>query len=271
MSDEMVTPTPDSPAGASDSNLSGAFAEFIQDAAGSEGDATGALNASTVSNASADDVINELLGLEGDKPGNVPYERFREVNERAKQAESTSTELSQWQGVIDELRSQGFNSAADVQRALAEQQVQMQEQEIRDRYERLSEANLIDAQSAYAQQEAEITRLRYERQMSEVQQYMLDKQMTEAIDQYPLAKRSPDLVASLVQSGVNPAQAAQQVHNIVKATAQALLPDLTNRLNKGGAVTPMNSGRTPAPAVQAPPAQRGLSTLTQLLGISKDS
>jgi hypothetical protein len=246
MSDEMVTPTPDSPAGASDSNLSGAFAEFIQDAAGSEGDATGALNADTVSNASADDVINELLGLEGDKPGNVPYERFREVNERAKQAESTSTELSQWQGVIDELRNQGFNSAADVQKAL-------------------------DAQSAYAQQEAEITRLRYERQMSEVQQYMLDKQMTEAIDQYPLAKRSPDLVASLVQSGVNPAQAAQQVHNIVKATAQALLPDLTNRLNKGGAVTPMNSGRTPAPAVQAPSAQRGLSTLTQLLGISKDS
>lgn len=271
MSDEMVTHTPDSPAGASDSNLGGAFAEFIQDAAGPEGDATRALNADTVSNASPDDVINELLGLEGDKPGNVPYERFREVNERAKQAESTSSELGQWQGVIDELRAQGFNSAADVQKALAEQQIQMQEQEIRDRYERLSDANLIDAQSAYAQQEAEITRLRYERQMGEVQQYMLDKQMTEAISQYPLAKRSPDLVASLVQSGVNPAQAAQQVHNIVKATAQALLPDLTNRLNKGGAVTPMSSGRTPAPAAQPPAAQRGLSTITQLLGISKDS
>lgn len=271
MSDEMVTPTPDSPAGASDSNLGGAFADFIQDAAGPGGDATGALNAETVSNASPDDVINELLGLEGDKPGNVPYERFREVNERAKQADATSSELGQWKGVIDELRAQGFNSAADVQKALAEQQAQLQEQEIRDRYERLQEANIIDAQSAYAQQEAEITRLRYERQMGEVQQYMLDKQMTEAITQFPLAKRSPDLVASLVQSGINPAQAAEQVHNIVKATAQALLPDLTNRLNKGGAVTPMSSGRTPAPAVQPPAAQRGLSTITQLLGISKDS
>lgn len=270
MSDEMVTPTPDSPAGASDSNLGGAFAEFIQDAAGPESDATRALNAETVSNASPDDVINELLGLEGDKPGNVPYERFREVNERAKQAETTSHELGQWKGVIDELRSQGFNSAADVQKALAEQQIQYQEQEIRDRYERLAEANIIDSQSAYAQQEAEITRLRYERQMSEVQQYMLDKQMTEAIDQYPLAKRSPDLVASLVQSGVNPAQAAQQVHNIVKATAQALLPDLTNRLNKGGAVTPMSSGRTPATAAQPQATQRGLSAISQLLGISKD-
>lgn len=270
MSDEMVMPTPDSPAGASDSNLGGAFAEFIQDAAGSEGDATRALNADNNSNASPDDVINELLGLEGDKPGNVPYERFREVNERAKQAETTSSQLGEWQGVIDELRAQGFNNAADVQKAIAEQQVQVQEQEIRDRYERLSEANLVDAQSAYAQQEAEIMRLRYERQMGEVQQFMLDKQMTEAISQYPLAKRSPDLVASLVQSGINPAQAAQQVHNIVKATAQALLPDLTNRLNKGGAVTPMNSGRTAAPAVQPQAAQRGLSALSQLLGISKD-
>jgi len=106
--------------------------------------------------------------------------------------------------------------------------------------------------------------------MGEVQQFMLDKQMTEAITQYPLAKRSPDLVASLVQSGVSPSQAAQQVHNIVKATAQALLPDLTNRLNKGGSVTPMNSGRTPAPAAQPQAAQRGLSAISQLLGISKD-
>ena len=104
----MVMPTPDSPAGASDSNLGGAFADFIQDAAGSESGATGALNADNNSNASADDVINELLGLEGDKPGNVPYERYREVNERAKQAETTSSQLGEWQGVIDELRAQGL-------------------------------------------------------------------------------------------------------------------------------------------------------------------
>lgn len=269
MSDEMVMQTPDSPAGATDGGLGEAFSSFIQDAAGPDLAAEGALNAGA-SEIDTDALINNLLGVEEDQPGAVPYERFREVNERAKAADSVSSELNAWQSVIDEFKSQGFNSAADVQRALAEQQQYAQEAEIRDRYERLQQANVLDGPSAYAQQEAELTRVRYERQMAEVQSYMLEKQTNEAMSAYPLAQRAPELVQNLIATGVDPANAAAQVHNMVRVTAQALLPDLTNRLKSAGAVTPMSNGRSAAQA-QSAPRQNNVSTLSQLLGISRNT
>jgi uncharacterized protein YoaH (UPF0181 family) len=151
-----------------------------------------------------------------------------------------------------------------------EQQNQSQEAEIRDRYERLQQANVLDGPSAYAQQEAELTRVRYERQMAEVQGYMLEKQTNEAMTAYPLAQRAPELVQNLIATGVDPANAAAQVHNMVRATAQALLPDLTNRLKNAGVVTPMSNGRSAAQA-QSAPRQNNVSTISQLLGISRNT
>lgn len=269
MSDETVTLTSDSPAGATD--FFDALTSSGAADAGSTQDAQGAISAEPAGADVIDDsYLESLLGLsEQQAPGNVPYERFREVNERAKQVDQYSSELNAWQSVIDEFKQQGFNSAADVQAALLAQQQQAEEQEIRQRYEHLQNANVLDSQSAYAQQEAEITKLRYERQMAQVQQYMMAQQTTQAMQSYPLAQRAPDLVNNLVSSGIDPNIAAEFVHNQVKGLAKTLVPELTTKL-VNNSPTPISGGR-PAANPQAPkPAGTGLSTLTQLLGISRN-
>jgi hypothetical protein len=266
MSDEMVMPTPDSPAGATDSGLREAFANFIQEDAVPELTADRALNADTSTQvADSDSLLESLLG---DSPGAVPYERFREVNERAKQAEQTSGELEAWRGVIDEFKHLGFNSAADIQQALLQQQQEAEESEIRQRYENLQSANILDPQSAYAQQEAELTRLKYERQLGQIQEYMVAQELNEAMSQYKFASRAPDLVTSLVQQGLSPTVAAEFVHNQVKALAQQLVPELTGRL-QAQSPTPMGGGQSAGRAPQAP-RQGSMSTLSQLLGITRN-
>lgn len=267
MSDEMVMPTPDSPAGATDSGLRDAFANFIQGDAAPELSADRALNAdSSTQEVDNDSMLDRILG---DQPGAVPYERFREVNERAKQAEQTTGELEQWRGVIDEFKQLGFNSASDIQQALLQQQQQAEEAEIIDRYQRLQDADVIDPQSAYAQQEAEITKLRYERQMGQVQHYMLQQQTEQAMQQYKYASRAPELVSSLIQQGLAPSEAAQFVHNQVRALAQQLVPELTGRL-QSQAPTPMGGGQSTGRAPQAPRSSGAMSSISQLLGITRN-
>ena len=267
MSDEMVTPTPDSPAGATDSGLRDAFSNFLQGDAAPEATASGALNADTsTENVDNDSMLEKLLG---DQPGAVPYERFREVNERAKQAEQTTGELEAWRGVIDEFKQLGFNSAADIQQALLQQQQESEEAEIAQRYQRLQEADILDPQSAYAQQEAEITKLRYERQMGQMQQYMLQQEMSQAMQQYKYASRAPEFVESLVQQGMAPTQAAEFVHNQVKALAQQLVPELTGRL-QNQAPTPMGGGQSAGKLPQAPRSSGAMSSISQLLGITRN-
>ncbi len=266
MSDEMVMPTPDSPAGATDNGLREAFANFIQGDAVPESTADRALNADTSTQvADSDSLLESLLG---ETPGAVPYERFREVNERAKQAEQTTSELEQWRGVIDEFKQLGFNSASDIQQALLQQQQEAEEAEIRNRYEQLQAANILDSQSAYAQQEAEITKLRYERQLGQIQEYMLAQEAEQAMQQYKLASTAPELVSSLIQQGLAPAQAAEFVHNQVKALAQRLVPELTTKL-QAQAPTPMNNGQSAGRSPQAP-RQGTMSTISQLLGITRN-
>jgi hypothetical protein len=266
MSDEMVMPTPDSPAGATDSGLRDAFANFLQGDAVPEATADRALNAdTTVAGVDNDSLLDSILG---DQPGAVPYERFREVNERAKQAEQTTGELEAWRGVIDEFKQLGFNSAADIQQALYQQQQEAEEQEIVQRYQRLQDADVLDPQSAYAQQEAEIMKLRYERQMGQVQQYMLQQEMDQAMQQYKYASKAPELVQQLIQQGLAPNTAAEFVHNQVRSLAQQLVPELTGRL-QSQAPTPMGGGQSAGRTPQAP-RQGSMSTLSQLLGITRN-
>lgn len=269
MSDEMVTLTSDSPAEAADgSGMREAFANFVDSNAGDQQEVQGATSTEPVANSVDDSYLENLLGLQ-EQPGNVPYERFREVNERAKQASQYSEELEQWRTVIDEFKAQGFNSSADIQAALEAQRQEAEEAAIRERYDNLQNANLLDAQSAYAQQEAEITKLRYERQMAQVQDYMIAQQTSQAMQSFPLAQRAPDLVNNLVASGIEPTEAAQFVHEQVKAIAKTLVPELTTKL-VNTAPTPIQNGQSAANP--QPPSQpgNGLSTLTRLLGISRN-
>jgi hypothetical protein len=268
MSDEMVMPTPDSPAGAADSGLRDAFAGFLQGDAAPVDTTDRALNVDNADQANSSDSFLDNL-LSGEAPGAVPYERFREVNERAKQAEQTSGELEAWRGVIDEFKHLGFNSAADIQQALLQQQQEGEEAEIRQRYENLQAANILDSQSAYAQQEAELTRLKYERQLGQIQEYMVAQELNEAMSQYKYASRAPDLVTSLVQQGLSPTVAAEFVHNQVRALAQQLVPELTGRL-QNQAPTPMGGGQSAGRAPQAPRSSGAMSSISQLLGITRN-
>lgn len=97
---------------------------------------------------------------------------------------------------------------------------------------------------------------------------MLVQEMNEAMGQYKLASRAPELVTSLIQQGLAPTQAAEFVHNQVKALAQQLVPELTGRL-QSQSPTPMGGGQS---AGRAPQVQRqgGMSTLSQLLGITRN-
>lgn len=266
MSDEMVMPTPDSPAGAADSGLRDAFAGFLQEDAAPVNTTDRALNVDT--SLQANDTDSLLERLLGEQPGAVPYERFREVNERAKQAEQTTTELDAWRGVIDEFKQLGFKNTADIQAALLQQQEEAEEVAIRNRYQQLHDNEIIDAQSAYTQQEAELTKLRYERQLEQVQDYMLQQETQTAMSQYKYASRAPELVSSLVQQGLSPTQAAEFVHNQVRALAQQLVPELTNRLQSQGP-TPMNNGQAAGKSPQAP-RSGGMSSISQLLGITRN-
>jgi hypothetical protein len=267
MSDEMVMPTPDSPAGATETGLREAFAGFLQEDAVPADTTDRALNVDTAAQSiDSDSLLEKLLG---EQPGAVPYERFREVNERAKQAEQTTSELDNWRGVIDEFKQLGFNSAADIQQALLQQHQEAEEVAIRQRYQQLQEADIIDAQSAYTQQEAELTKLRYERQLEQVQEYMLRQEAETAMQQYKLAARAPGLVSNLVQQGLSPTQAAEFVHNQVKALAQQLVPELTGRL-QNQAPTPMGGGQSAGKSPQAPRSSGAMSSISQLLGITRN-
>lgn len=268
MSDEMVMPTPDSPAGATDSGLREAFAGFIQENADPGQEAQGAIGAVDAGlDVDNDAYLNDLLGVE--TPGNVPYERFREVNERAKQADQLSNEFDAWRGVIDEFKQLGYNSAADIQAALEQQQLAQEEAEISQRYQQLQDANVIDPYNAQLQQEAELTKLRYERQMQKVNSYLLQQEQSQAMSQYPLANQAPELVQGLVRSGMSPTEAAQAVDQQIRALTKKLVPELATKLQGQAAPTPMSNGQAAARPATAQSGQ-GLSTISQLLGISRN-
>lgn len=289
MSEETVMLTPDSPAGASDNyGVGDAIVDLVQenvdlDPYAQDVNNTGVQDDSYDSYESDNNADSfdpyELLGVDqqvayqapDESPNPVPYDRFREVNERAKQA---SDQLSRWGDVIQEFERQGFNSAEDVQRAIIAQQQQAQEQAIVDRYRQLEEQELLDPQTSQLQMAAELERFRYQQAMQQVSQYMLDQQKTTALSQYPLAQRNHAAVDSLVQRGIDPVEAARIVHEQVDQLTRALVPELVQRLNAGRtAPTPTSTRQSARPTVAnggQQQAQGGRSSLSQLLGISRN-
>lgn len=292
MPDEMVTPTSDSPAGAT--GLGDAVTDFIRDNAGSEDNSQWAIGEHEGQNADPeydgydgeytedaedyDSVADEILGIQQqgyeqghEDPNPVPYERFREVNERARQAAEYEARLNRWGRVIDQLESQGFQDADQVDAMLAQQQQQAQEDQIRQRYQQLADSQLLDPALAQAQQEAEIIKLRYEQQMQQVQGYMLSQQRDAAYEQFPLAARAPELVDNLIDAGWDPYQATQAVHNQVQTLTRSLVPEIASRMQSSRRVPqPLGQGQ----AARATPTGGGngrqqVSGWGALLGIQR--
>lgn len=280
MSEEMVMPTPDSPAGASDNSggAAAAILDMVQEAVGPETKAQD-VNEQAVQAQDMDVDIYDLLGVEQpnivnqtpETPNPVPYERFREVNEKAR---SASDRLSRWGDVITEFERQGFTSAQELQQAIARQNAQAEEQAIVSRYKELEAQELLDPQTSQLQMQAELERFRYQQAMAEVSQYMTQQQKATAIDQYPLARKNMVAVDNLVAKGLQPLDAARIVHEQVDQLTKALVPELVARLNAGkSAPTPTPTAQTVQPTVTQPakqPASIGRSSLSQLLGIARN-
>jgi hypothetical protein len=284
MSEEMVTRTADSPAAAT-GNVGGALVDFVRESASPNESGSQALNDSTNDNSNqpqTDSVFDQssiqervkkhLLdsALPEKQPGNVPYERFKEVNDEAKQLRAAQEAYSKWADVIRQFEDSGFKSAAEVQKAYEEQQRQNQESQIRERWENEVHTNYMDPELARVQAEAEIQKLRYDQVVGQMNSYMVAQQREQALQQFPYASRAQDVMDSLIQQGMNPMDAAAAVHRQVTGLVESLVPQLVDMVNnQQAAPTPIGSGDSANAMVppQQTNSQNRLSGISRLLGI----
>jgi len=284
MSEEMVTRTADSPAAAT-GNVGGALVDFVRESASPNESGSQALNDSTNDNSNqpqTDSVFDQssiqervkkhLLdsALPEKQPGNVPYERFKEVNDEAKQLRAAQEAYSKWADVIRQFEDSGFKSAAEVQKAYEEQQRQNQESQIRERWENEVHTNYMDPELARVQAEAEIQKLRYDQVVGQMNSYMVAQQREQALQQFPYASRAQDVMDSLIQQGMNPMDAAAAVHRQVTGLVESLVPQLVDMVNnQQSAPTPIGSGDSANAMVppQQTNSQNRLSGISRLLGI----
>ena len=295
MPEEMMTRTTDSSAVAmgETGGLGNAVSDFIQNAAGSDDNSQWAISEQAGQDADQfdeygdgedenyDDIVNDILGVEStshhsqqdaysEQPNPVPYERFREVNERARQAEEYETKLQKWGRVIEQFEQQGYTDASQVDAALEQQRQAAEDQAVRQRYQQLVDSQLLDPAVAEAQYEAESARMGYERQMQQVQEYMMYQQREAAFQAYPLAARAEVLVDNLIQAGVDPVYAAQAVHEQVRTLTQAMVPEITSRIKKQQrAPQPISQGQAARMGPTGGGGQNRPSGFAALLGIQR--
>lgn len=274
MSDEMMIPTPESSTGASDGyGVGNAILDAVRGAADLDSVSTTGVNDSAtvpVEQSTNDDDFGYLSQPVNDtkEPGPIPYDRFREVNDKAK---SYSERLDKWADVISQFEQQGFQSAADLQKAIQQQQVQAQEESIKQRYRELESQDLIDPATAQLQLDAELQKFRYEQAMAEVSQFMVQREREQAVQIYPLAQKANHMVDSLVNAGIKPSDAVRMVHEQIQSLQQSLVPELTKQVVQGQRTpTPQSQAGSAAPVVggtQQSPRRMGLS---ELMGINRN-
>jgi hypothetical protein len=274
LSDEMMIPTSDSSTGASDGyGVGNAILDTVRGAADLDSVSTTGVNDSAmvpVEQSTNDDDFGYLSQPVNDtkEPGPIPYDRFREVNDKAK---SYSERLDKWADVISQFEQQGFQSAADLQKAIQQQQVQAQEESIKQRYRELESQDLIDPATAQLQLDAELQKFRYEQAMAEVSQFMVQREREQAVQMYPLAQKANHMVDSLVNAGIKPSDAVRMVHEQIQSLQQSLVPELTKQVVQGQRTpTPQSQAGSAAPVVggtQQSPRRMGLS---ELMGINRN-
>jgi len=285
MSEEMVTRTADSPAAAT-GNVGGALIDFVRENADPSESGSMALNQSTEQVSTPSDQVADVFDqssiqervkkqlldsvLPEKQPGNVPYERFKEVNDEAKQLRSAQEAYSKWADVIRQFEESGFSSAAEVQRAYQEQQQQSLESQIRERWNHEVNNNYMDPEMARIQADAEIQKYRYDQVVGQMNTYMMAQQREQALQQFPYASRAVDVMDSLIEQGMNPMDAASAVHRQVTGLVESLVPQLVDMVaNQQRSPTPIGSGDSANPVVppQQSNQQNRMSSITRLLGI----
>ena len=292
MSEEMVMRTADSPAAATgDMGVGSAIIDHVRQAATADNQ-DWALNDSETNydsennteidndeewNAalelySAEEQVRQRLldNLGRTEPEAVPYERFREVNEQAKAAKEYQSRYDQWADVIQQFEQNGFNSADDVKRALEAQHEQLAEQQIRDKWLSAQSEQYLDPQLAEAQAEAEIQRYRYDKLNQQVNSVLTQQQRNAALTEYPYARRAVQMVDNLISSGLNPREAAAQVHSQVEGLIESMVPELAELVAKQRkAPIPIGTSESAQPVVRPSEPARSSSSgiFSRMLGI----
>lgn len=221
---------------------------------------------------SAEEQVRQRLldNLGRTEPEAVPYERFREVNEQAKAAKEYQSRYDQWADVIQQFEQNGFNSADDVKRALEAQQEQLAEQQIRDKWLSAQSEQYLDPQLAEAQAEAEIQRYRYDKLNQQVNSVLTQQQRNAALTEYPYARRAVQMVDNLISSGLNPREAAAQVHSQVEGLIESMVPELAELVAKQRkAPIPIGTSESAQPVVRPSEPARSSSSgiFSRMLGI----
>lgn len=290
MSEEMVMRTSDSPAEASD-NV-GLSSLLTQDSSyANEPETAPALNTAedaseTLDFSWLDDIASEppdpqelirqklTESLSAQKtPENVPYDRFREVNEQAKAAKDIAAQYEKWADVIQALESDGYTSGEQLRNAWAQQQQQANEDQIRQKYQTMSEANLLSEDAARISADYEIQRMKYEELLSQVESQKRSQSLEQAFREYPYARRGEQIVNNLVARGVDPIEAVSYVHTELANMAESLVPELASMFEAQKQVPiPIDTSESAQPVVQEATPTRGLGgVFSKLMGIGRNN
>jgi hypothetical protein len=290
MSEEMVMRTSDSPAEAPDTR---GFSQLLVDNASSanEDNSAQALN----STEEAGDVqdfswLDDLVDTSPDPqeavrqrlaetlasqrtPENVPYDRFREVNEQAKAAKEQATNYEKWADIISALEADGYKSGQDLKDAWARQQEAANENQIRQKYIDMAQSNIISSDAAQISADLEIQRMKYDQLVSQMEAANRIQQMDQAFRDYPYARRGERIVNNLVQRGMDPIEAASYVHEEISNMAESLVPELASLFEAQQQVpVPIDTSQSAQPLVQDVTPSRGMGGIfSRLMGINKNS
>jgi hypothetical protein len=290
MSEEMVTRTLDSPAEAPDTR---GFSQLLVDSTSHANEDNGApaLNSTEETGdvqdfSWLDDLVDttpdpqdavrqrlaETLGAQR-TPENVPYDRFREVNEQAKAAKEQATNYEKWADIITALEADGYKSGQDLKDAWSRQQEAANENQIRQKYIDMAQSNIISSDAAQISADLEIQRMKYDQLVSQMEAANRIQQMDQAFKDYPYARRGERIVNNLVQRGMNPLEAASYVHEEISNMAESLVPELASLFEaQQQAPIPIDTSQSAQPLVQdATPVRGSNGIFSRLMGISKNS
>lgn len=206
-------------------------------------------------------------------PENVPYDRFREVNEQAKAAKDIAAQYEKWADVIQALESDGYTSGEQLRNAWAQQQQQANEDQIRQKYQTMSEANLLSEDAARISADYEIQRMKYEELLSQVESQKRAQSLEQAFREYPYARRGEQIVNNLVARGVDPIEAVSYVHTELANMAESLVPELASMFEAQKQVPiPIDTSESAQPVVQEATPTRGLGgVFSRLMGIGRNN
>jgi hypothetical protein len=290
MSEEMVMRTSDSPAEASD-NLSLSNLLTSESSYANEPETATALNdadetSDTLDFSWLDDIdvgspdpqeiirqkLTESLSVQK-TPENVPYDRFREVNEQAKAAKEITSQYEKWADVITALEADGYKSGQDLKNAWAQQQQQATEDQIRQKYLDMSQANILSEDAARISADLEIQRMKYDELLSQVESAKRSQSLEQAFREYPYARRGEHIVHNLVQRGLDPVEAVSYVHTELANLAESLVPELAAMYEAQKQVPiPIDTSESAQPVVQEATPTRGIGgVFSRLMGIGRNN